>query len=88
MARRVRMSPVDTAWLRMDSPANLMMIVGVWTLKPGIRYEDLCRRVEERLLKYARFRQRVPGRGARRHAPDPGLDDDGASGLRRRRRRG
>lgn len=54
-----RMTKVDTAWLRMDSPSNLMMIVGVWTLKPGIRYEDLCRRVEERLLKYNRFRQRV-----------------------------
>jgi diacylglycerol O-acyltransferase / wax synthase len=54
-----RMSKVDTAWLRMDSASNLMMIIGVWTLKPRIRYEDLCRRVEERLLKYSRFRQRV-----------------------------
>lgn len=54
-----RMTKVDTAWLRMDSPGNLMMIVGVWTLAPGIRYQDLCARVEERLLKYARFRQRV-----------------------------
>jgi diacylglycerol O-acyltransferase len=54
-----RMSKVDTAWLRMDSPSNLMMIVGVWTLRPGIRHEELCRRVEERLLKYHRFRQRV-----------------------------
>lgn len=54
-----RMSKVDTAWLRMDSPSNLMMIVGVWTLSPAVRYEDLCRRVQERLLKYHRFRQRV-----------------------------
>jgi diacylglycerol O-acyltransferase len=54
-----RMTKVDTAWLRMDSPSNLMMIVGVWTLKPGIAYDDLCQRVEERLLKYNRFRQRV-----------------------------
>ena len=54
-----RMSKVDTAWLRMDSASNLMMIVGVWTLKPGISYEALCQRVEERLLKYDRFRQRV-----------------------------
>lgn len=54
-----RMTKVDTAWLRMDSEANLMMIVGVWTLKPGIRHADLCGRVEERLLKYGRFRQRV-----------------------------
>lgn len=54
-----RMTKVDTAWLRMDSDANLMMIVGVWTLKPGIKHADLCQRVEERLLKYGRFRQRV-----------------------------
>ena len=54
-----RMTKVDTAWLRMDSPSNLMMIVGVWTLKPGIRYADLCRRIEERLLRYDRFRQRA-----------------------------
>jgi WS/DGAT/MGAT family acyltransferase len=54
-----RMTKVDTAWLRMDSDSNLMMIVGVWTLRPGIGYDDLCRRVQERLLKYARFRQRA-----------------------------
>ena len=54
-----RMSKVDTAWLRMDSPSNLMMIVGVWVLRPGIRYQDLCQRIEERLLKYPRFTQRV-----------------------------
>lgn len=54
-----RMSKVDTAWLRMDCPSNLMMITGVWMLKPGIRYEELCRRVQERLLTYDRFRQRA-----------------------------
>ena len=54
-----RMTKVDTAWLRMDSPGNLMMIVGVWTIKPAIRYPELCQRVEERLLRFDRFRQRV-----------------------------
>ncbi|MCJ0764860.1 wax ester/triacylglycerol synthase family O-acyltransferase [Variovorax sp. CYS-02] len=53
------MTKVDTAWLRMDSPSNLMMIVGVWTLQPAIGYDTLCERVQERLLKYNRFRQRV-----------------------------
>jgi len=52
-----RMSKVDTAWLRMDSTSNLMMIVGVWVIKPGIRYEDLAQRLEDRLLKYPRFVQ-------------------------------
>ena len=40
-----RMSKVDTAWLRMDSPSNLMMIVGVWILKPAVRYVDACQRI-------------------------------------------
>jgi len=53
------MSRVDTAWLRMDNDVNLMMIVGVWLLRPAISYDALCRRVEEKLLRYERFRQRV-----------------------------
>jgi WS/DGAT/MGAT family acyltransferase len=54
-----RMSRVDTAWLRMDNDANLMMIVGVWLLQPAVTRAALCERVTERLLKYDRFRQKV-----------------------------
>ena len=54
-----RMSKVDTAWLRMDSESNLMMIVGVWIMTPSITHAALCQRLEERLLKYPRFTQRV-----------------------------
>lgn len=54
-----RMSKVDTAWLRMDSPCNLMMILGVWIIKPAVSYAATCQRIEERLLKYPRFRQKV-----------------------------
>ena len=54
-----RMSRVDTAWLRMDNDANLMMIVGVWLLQPGITHAALCERVQDKLLKYERFRQKV-----------------------------
>jgi WS/DGAT/MGAT family acyltransferase len=54
-----RMSKVDTAWLRMDSPSNLMMILGVWIIRPGVRYKAVCERIEERFLKYPRFGQRV-----------------------------
>ena len=57
--RGERMSKVDTAWLRMDGEANLMMITGVWLLQPGVDYEALCQRVQERLLKFPRFGQRV-----------------------------
>jgi diacylglycerol O-acyltransferase / wax synthase len=54
-----RMTKVDTAWLRMDTPQNLMMIVGIWVLRPGIAHAALCQRVQERLLPYRRFGQRV-----------------------------
>ena len=54
-----RMSRVDTAWLRMDNDVNLMMIVGVWLLEPGIGYEAVAERVTDKLLKYERFRQKV-----------------------------
>jgi diacylglycerol O-acyltransferase len=54
-----RMSRVDTAWLRMDNDVNLMMIVGVWLLTPGVSYEALRDRIADKLLKYDRFRQKV-----------------------------
>src|SRR5690349_3247138 len=54
-----RMSRVDTAWLRMDTEANLMMIVGVWLVEPVLSLQDLRERVEANLLKYDRFRQKV-----------------------------
>jgi diacylglycerol O-acyltransferase / wax synthase len=53
------MSRVDTAWLRMDNEVNLMMIVGVWLLAPAVPHAALCARVEDKLLKYERFRQKV-----------------------------
>lgn len=53
------MSKVDTAWLRMDSASNQMMILGIWTLRPRIAYDALCERMRDRLLQYGRFRQRV-----------------------------
>jgi diacylglycerol O-acyltransferase / wax synthase len=54
-----RMSRVDTAWLRMDNEVNLMMIVGVWLLQPGITHAALRERIQDKLLKYDRFHQKV-----------------------------
>ena len=54
-----RMTKVDTAWLRMDCDANLMMIMGVWQLAPGVKHAAVCERIENSLLKYNRFKQRV-----------------------------
>ncbi|GAB4214438.1 MAG: wax ester/triacylglycerol synthase family O-acyltransferase [Rhodoferax sp.] len=53
------MSKVDTAWLRMDSPSNLMMILGVWIMRPAVTLSAVRQRIQERLLKYPRFGQRV-----------------------------
>jgi len=59
MPKRVRMSPVDTAWLRMDSPGNLMMIVGVDVFEGVCDLQRMQRVLEAHLLQYRQFRSRV-----------------------------
>ncbi|HQR25329.1 MAG TPA: wax ester/triacylglycerol synthase family O-acyltransferase [Steroidobacteraceae bacterium] len=54
-----RMSSVDTAWLRMDGPANSMMIVGVSATETPIRRAQFRRMIQQRLLCFGRFRQRA-----------------------------
>ena len=54
-----RMSRVDTAWLRMDNDVNLMMIVGVWLLRPGVTLRVVRERIADKLLKYGRFGQKA-----------------------------
>jgi diacylglycerol O-acyltransferase len=56
---RKKMSTVDTAWLRMDSDGNLMMIVGVSMLSKPVSVEGLKHALESRFLVYSRFRSRV-----------------------------
>lgn len=58
-SRRAPLSPVDTAWLRMEEPNNLMMITGIFMFDELMDFERLVALVEERLLSYDRFRQRV-----------------------------
>ena len=57
--RRERMSTVDTAWLRMDSPANLMMIVSVLMFDQPLDRERFRQTLIARFLPYRRFRSRV-----------------------------
>ncbi len=59
MSKREHISPVDTAWLRMDRPTNLMMIVGIMMFDGPMDYARLRRTLEARLLPYRRFRQKV-----------------------------
>ena len=59
MPKRTKVSNVDTAWLRMEHPTNLMMISGVMTFAGKANFDQLAAVLEERLLPYERFRQRV-----------------------------
>jgi len=59
MSHRERMSSVDTTWLRMDRPNNLMMIVGVWMLEAPVDIERVENQIVEGLLGYRRYRQMV-----------------------------
>jgi diacylglycerol O-acyltransferase / wax synthase len=56
---REKMSSVDQAWLRMDSPQNLMMIVGVQVFDAPVKLAKLRELIEARLLAFKRFRQKV-----------------------------
>lgn len=70
-----RMSAVDTTWLRMDRPNNLMQVTGVIELEPPVGLERLEHALGERLLRIGRFRQRVEERsGSLCWADDPHFD--------------
>lgn len=57
MSSREKISHVDTAWLRMDRPENLMQILGVMIFAGPIDAERFRRTVARRMLRYRRFRQ-------------------------------
>ena len=62
-----KMSSVDTAWLRMDSTTNLMMIVGVMMFETPLDVTRLKTVLNGRLLLYPRFRQYVVDDGMLAH---------------------
>ncbi len=57
--RREPMSRVDTAWLRMEKPTNLMMITGVLMFDTPMSIERLRKVIKQRFLSYPRFRQKA-----------------------------
>ncbi len=59
MTNRERISGVDTAWLRMEHPTNLMMIVGVMMFEQRVDVRVVKRILERRFLAFRRFRQRA-----------------------------
>ena len=57
--QREPMSKVDTAWLRMERPTNLMMITGVLMFAGSLDPKRIKQLLAERFLAYRRFRQRA-----------------------------
>jgi len=56
---RQPIAKVDTAWLRMEQPTNLMMITGVIVLRDAVDYESLKEVVASRFLAFPRFRHKA-----------------------------
>ena len=56
---REPMSKVDTAWLRMESPTNLMMITSVLVFTQPLELAKLRQLLEQRFLAFRRFRQKA-----------------------------
>jgi WS/DGAT/MGAT family acyltransferase len=57
--RKSPMSRVDTAWLRMERPTNLMMISGVIMFESSLDIKTLRKVIETKFLSYPRFRQKA-----------------------------
>lgn len=57
--KREPMSKVDTAWLRMERPTNLMMITGVMMFAAPLDAPAIKALLGDRFLAYRRFRQKA-----------------------------
>jgi len=60
--QREPISKVDTAWLRMEQPTNLMMINGIIVMDELLDYKKLLETIEQRFLTFRRFRQKAVDR--------------------------
>ncbi len=75
-----RFFSVDASWLHMDAPHNRVTIVGLALFDRPLDYERLRASLENRLLRFGRFRQRVRESvvpfGLPTWEPDPHFDLD------------
>jgi hypothetical protein len=85
---RERISGVDTAWLRMEQPTNLMMIVGVMMFEGRLDPEVVRKTIAARFLTFRRFRQRAVQDAAGAWWEDPGELDLAARRCRKALRPG
>jgi WS/DGAT/MGAT family acyltransferase len=75
VSKREKISAVDTAWLRMDRPANRMMICGVLMFDRPLSLARLRRVIGARFLVFRRFRQRATQTAAASYwRDDPDFD--------------
>ncbi|MBB6086062.1 WS/DGAT/MGAT family O-acyltransferase [Wenzhouxiangella marina] len=58
-ARKEPIAKVDTAWLRMEQPTNLMMITGVIVLHQPVEFQHFRDIIANRFLAFPRFRQKA-----------------------------
>ena len=76
-ADRTSMSAVDAAWMRMDRPTNLMMVVGVLVFEQPLNFRRFRKLIAERFLRFERFRCRpVDGAGGATWRRDGSFDLD------------
>jgi diacylglycerol O-acyltransferase / wax synthase len=77
---RETMRGADSAWWHMEEPTGQMVITAVLTFDGGIQLSCLRRTLEERLLRFRRFRQRIVeprfGIGLPRWEDDPHFSVD------------
>lgn len=59
VSKNEALSNVDTAWLRMEDPTNLMMVTALLLFDAPIDMARLRATIEHRMLTFSRFRQRV-----------------------------
>lgn len=80
MSSPLPLANVDSAWLRMDDPTNLMVVTGVLVLDGPLEPPVVRELLAQRLLALPRFRQRITQGPAPTNAPlweeDPEFDLD------------
>jgi diacylglycerol O-acyltransferase / wax synthase len=75
MPNSERMASIDTTWLRMDRPANHMVILGIIKLAGPVDVARIEQTLATRLLAYRRFRQTAElGLTGSWWRDDPGFD--------------
>lgn len=56
---RTPLANVDASWFRMDEPTNQMVVTGLLVLETPVSAARVRTLLQERLLKFERFRQRI-----------------------------